>query len=112
MESLRIYTNLLKVLSEIIDNMADVEKKYGKKIDEIAKELLMPDNILELSKKVPPDIFNRFISILLRLSILANKTSNLLQLMPDEKKNLAKELKSITEDMLGILNELENYTKK
>jgi len=32
--------------------------------------------------------------------------------MPDEKKNLAKELKSITEDMLGILNELENYTKK
>jgi hypothetical protein len=41
-ESLKVYTELMSVLGDLLSLMADIEIKYGKGINDVVKEAISP----------------------------------------------------------------------
>ena len=64
--------SMLRMFGNILREIADIEKSEGKKIDEILKELLTPAMLVELSKKMTPDLYGEFIASLLRLASITS----------------------------------------
>lgn len=109
---MRIYAEMLKLFSKILDDVAALESEYGKKIDEIAREALKPESFLELSKRVPQEIFARFMTVILKLSVLGGKFQSFWQLPPAEKKHLSLELSNLADEFLQLLSEVEKHLEK
>lgn len=112
LRSLRIYVEMLKLFSKILDEVATLESEQGRRLDEIARELLKPETFLELSKMVPQELFARFMATMLRLSVVGSKFQNFWQLPPAEKKRLSQELGDAANEFSQLLDELEKYLKR
>ena len=106
---LRVIVEMLKLFSKILDEVANLESEYGRRLDEVARDLLRPENFLELSKKVPQNVFAQFMTVMLRLSVLGSKFQNFWQLAPAEKKVLSRELSDLADEISRLLDEIEKY---
>jgi len=59
--------------------IAEVEEKYGKRFDDVLKELLSPARLTELYKRLPPDVYGELIGSLLQFyTITSQNTSDTL----------------------------------
>jgi hypothetical protein len=97
-----IMIDMLKIYAKILNTMAEVEETTGKKIDELQKEVFSPATFVELSKKVPPEVFGEFMADLLKLSTLISTYQNPFTLPAEEKKKVASELQEIAESLEEI----------
>jgi len=102
---------MLKMFSNLLSEVADIEKSEGKKIDEILKELLTPTMLVELSKKMTPDLYGEFIASLLRLASVTSTVTNPMLLPAEEKKKLASEIEEIVNDLEKVFNKLKEAPK-
>jgi hypothetical protein len=108
-ESLKVYTELMSVLGDLLSLMADIEIKYGKGINDVVKEAISPPRPLELSRSIPPELFTRFMSLLLKMGLISSQTQNIFQLSPNEKRLLAKELKELSKELSSIIEKINRY---
>jgi hypothetical protein len=74
----------------------------GKRIDEILKERLSPAGLLNLSQKLPPELYAKLISAFLRMATLS-QLQNPWILPPAEKRKLASELEKIAQELKEVL---------
>jgi hypothetical protein len=100
---LRLYARLLRVV-------ADIEEVSGKSFSDIMKEglgeELKPEGLLELSKRLPPEVFANFITSLLRLSVLAKRVENPMRLSSSEKREVASEIEDTAKAIEVVVEKL------
>jgi hypothetical protein len=99
--------NMLDMYSKILKEIASVEKKEGKRIDELLKEVISFDSLVMLSKKMMPELYAQFITSLLRLSMISAKAPNPLILPSEEKEKLASEIDDIVSILKKVINQLK-----
>ena len=103
--------SMLRMFGNILREIADIEKSEGKKIDEILKELLTPAMLVELSKKMTPDLYGEFIASLLRLASITSTITNPMLLSAEEKRKFASEIEEIVNDLEKVFNKLKEVPK-
>jgi hypothetical protein len=54
--------------------MVDIEIKYGKGVNDVVKEAISPSKLLKPSRSIPPELFTRFMSLLLKMSLMSSQT--------------------------------------
>jgi hypothetical protein len=108
-ESLKVFAELMSVLGDLLNLMADIEIRYGKGINDVVKEAISPSKLLELSRSIPPELFTRFMSLLLKMGLMSSQTQNIFQLSPNEKKLLARELKELSKELSSVIEEISKY---
>jgi len=108
-ESLKVFAELMSVLGDLLNLMADIEIRYGKGINDVVKEAISPSKLLELSRSIPPELFTRFMSLLLRMGLMSSQTQSIFQLSPNEKKLLARELKELSKELSSVIEEISKY---
>jgi UTP:GlnB (protein PII) uridylyltransferase len=86
--------------------------KYGKNFEEISREAFSPSVLLELSKKLSPELFAKLMSIMLRLATLGERVRDVWKVSAEEKKKIANEIKGIAEDLKSFLHDIEVRTGK
>ncbi len=109
MESLKVFAELMSVLGDLLNLMADIEIKYGKGINDVVKEAISPSKLLELSRSIPPELFTRFMSLLLKMGLMSSQAQNIFQLPPNEKRLLARELKELGKELSSVIEEISRY---
>ena len=109
MESLKVFAELMSVLGDLLNLMADIEIRYGKGINDVVKEAISPSKLLELSRSIPPELFTRFMSLLLKMGLMSSQTQSIFQLSPNEKKLLARELKELSKELSSVIEEISKY---
>jgi hypothetical protein len=111
LDALKFVAELLEATARYIDAEADLEMKYGKSFEEISKETLSPPALLELSKKLSPELFTKLMVVMLRLAALGERVRNVWGMPAEEKKKVASEIKSIAEDLKSFLHDIEVNTR-
>jgi|GEM_PF-2115400 len=101
-QEFKFVLEIFKLLGKILNEIADIEKKEGKRIDEILKERFSPAALLNLSQKLPPELYAKLISAFLRMATLS-QLQNPWILPPAEKRKLASELGKIAQELKEIL---------
>ena len=76
LESVKPFIDMLRMLAQSLDSMAEVEEEHGRRFDEVLKEILSPIRLLELHKKLPPDVYSELMASLLRLATLSSSVQN------------------------------------
>jgi DNA-directed RNA polymerase subunit F len=94
-KELALLVEVLKMLGKMIREISEFEELEGKSLEEALDELLKPEKLAELSKKLPPEVFGDFMASFVRFSVLNNKFKNFASLTPEEKKHVALELEEI-----------------
>lgn|GEM_PF-2575434 len=105
LSALLTFTSALKLLGDLLRDIAEIEGKEGKRLDEILKEVLTPSKMVELSSRLTPETYAAFVSSLFRLSTL--NWADLTALPSDEKKKVAEQLKEIAETIERAVREFE-----
>jgi hypothetical protein len=82
---------MLKTYGYIMRRVADFEESEGKRLDEVLSDELAPGRVVELSAKLPPEVFGDFIAATMKFAAMAGKLQGLSQLPPSEKRKLAEE---------------------
>jgi len=103
---------LLKLFSRILREVADFEESEGKRLDEALNEMLAPERMVELSAKLPPEVFGTFIAATMKFVAVAGKLQNFGQLPPSEKRKLAEEVEQIAASWEKFIRELEEAEKR
>lgn len=75
MESLKVFAESMSVLGDLLNFMADIEIKYGKGINDVLKEAISPSKLLELSRSIPPELFTRLMSLLLKMGLISSQNT-------------------------------------
>jgi len=101
-QEFKFVLEIFKLLGKILNEIADIEEKEGKRIDEILKERLSPAGLLNLSQKLPPELYAKLISAFLRMATLS-QLQNPWILPPVEKRKLASELEKIAQELKEVL---------
>jgi hypothetical protein len=101
-QEFKFVLEIFKLLGKILNEIADIEEKEGKRIDEILKERLSPAGLLNLSQKLPPELYAKLISAFLRVATLS-QLQNPWILPPVEKRKLASELEKIAQELKEVL---------
>jgi hypothetical protein len=101
-QEFKFVLEIFKLLGKILNEIADIEEKEGKRIDEILKERLSPAELLNLSQKLPPELYAKLISAFLRVATLS-QLQNPWILPPVEKRKLASELEKIAQELKEVL---------
>jgi hypothetical protein len=101
-QEFKFVLEIFKLLGKILNEIADIEEKEGKRIDEILKERLSPAGLLNLSQKLPPELYAKLISAFLRMATLS-QLQNPWILPPAEKRKLASELEKIAQELKEVL---------
>jgi hypothetical protein len=105
-ESINPFIGMLKLFAQLLNNIAEVEEKYGKKYDEIIKEFFTPQNLAELQKKLSPEIYSELMASILKLAALSG-VQNPFVLPVDDKKKFASELMSFVKSLEKAAEELK-----
>jgi len=69
------------------------------------KEFLRPETLVELSKKVPPEIFGEMMSLMLEVATM--KSKDIAKLTPEEKIKLGRKFLNLAERLKKLFKELE-----
>ncbi|MCS7367408.1 MAG: hypothetical protein NDF52_05965 [archaeon YNP-WB-062] len=107
LESLKTTMDILKLYAQLLNSIADLEEKYSKKFDEVLKDVFNPQELAELYKKLPPDVYSEFMASLLKLAATSSETQNPLTLPANEKKKIASELISVAESLKKVIENLK-----
>jgi hypothetical protein len=108
--SFALLIELLKLLSRVMRRVADFEESEGKRLDEVLNDALAPERMIELSAKLPPEVFGTFIAATMKFAAIAGKLQGFWQLPPSEKRKLAEEVEQIAaswEKLASTLKEME-----
>jgi hypothetical protein len=91
-QEFKFVLEIFKLLGKILNEIADIEEKEGKRIDKILKERFSPAVLLNLSQKLPPELYAKLISAFLRMATLS-QLQNPWILPPAEKRKLPPNLR-------------------
>ncbi|MCS7364770.1 MAG: hypothetical protein NDF54_04955 [archaeon GB-1867-035] len=94
-----------ETFGKIITMIGKLEKKTGKNTEEMMKEFLKPETLVELSKKVPPEIFGEMMSLILEIATM--KSKDIVKLTPEEKIKLGSKFLNLAKRLKKLLKELE-----
>jgi hypothetical protein len=103
---------LLKMLSKVIRQIAEYEELEGQSLDAALNELFKPENLANLSKKLPIEVFGSFMASMVRFSVLYSKLVNFGSLSPEEKKQIAVELEEIAASWEKFVQKLQEIKDK
>ena len=98
---------LLKTFSRAVREVADFEESEGKRLDQALNELLAPQRMVELSARLPPDVFGPFVAATMKFAVAAGRLQGFWQLAPSEKRKLAGEMEEIAAAWEKFLNAKE-----
>jgi hypothetical protein len=101
---------LLKLFSRVVREVAEFEESEGERLDQALNEMLAPERMIELSAKLPPEVFGTFIAATMKFAAVAGKLQGFWQLPPSEKRKLAEEVEQIAaswEKLASTLKEME-----
>jgi hypothetical protein len=102
---------LLKILSRVVREVAEFEESEGERLDQALNEMLAPERMIELSAKLPPEVFGTFIAATMKFAAVAGKLQGFWQLPPSEKRKLAEEVEQIAASWERFIRELEEAGK-
>jgi len=108
---LKAVVDMLRLYSQILNAVAEIEEASGKKVDELLRELLSPGSLVELGKRLPPDIYGELMSSILRLAVIASTIQNPLALPASEKKRVAAEVTEIIKSLEKVVEKLKVLQK-
>ena len=112
LESVKFFTDMLRMYAQLLDFMAEVEEEHGKRFDEILKEVLSIATLLELHEKLPPDVYSELMASLLRLATLTSSVQNPLLLPATEKRRVASELRKVIASLERIVEKVRELKGK
>jgi rubrerythrin len=111
LEPVKPFIDMLRMLAQLLDSMAEVEEEHGRRFDEILKEILSPTRLLELHKKLPPDVYSELMASLLRLATLSSSVQNPLMLPTTEKKRVASELRKVVASLESVIEKVRELKR-
>ena len=101
---------LLRLFSRVVREVAEFEESEGERLDQALNEMLAPERMIELSAKLPPEVFGTFIAATMKFAAVAGKLQGFWQLPTSEKRKLAEEVEQIAaswEKLISTLKEME-----
>jgi len=96
----------LKLFAHILENIIRIEEDQKARFDEMLREILKPETLLQLSEKLPLELRRELMTALLKLATLAPRTQNFLALPTEEKKKILSELESIINSLEKVVSHL------
>jgi hypothetical protein len=94
-----------KLFAQLLNMIADVEERYGRRFDDVLKELLSPARLTELYKRLPPDVYGELIGSLLQFYTVTSQ--NPLTLPPSEKREAASEIIKLANSLERVIEKLK-----
>jgi hypothetical protein len=67
--------------------------------------------LLELHKKLPPDVYSELMASLLRLATLSSSVQNPLMLPTTEKKRVASELRKVVASLESVIEKVRELKR-
>jgi len=101
---LKIVIDECRLFAQLLNMIADVEERYGKKFDDVLKEFLSPARLAELYKRLPLDVYGELMGSLLQFYTITSQ--NPLTLPPSEKKEAASEITRLAASLEKIIEKL------
>ena len=96
---------LLETIGKTIKMIGEIERKTKKNIEEIMREFLKPETLVEISRKVPSDVFGEMMSLMLEIATL--RLRDFSKLTSEEKIKLGEKIIDLAEKLRKLLNKLE-----
>lgn len=106
-EALKAMIDVLRMYTQSLNIIADVEERSGKKFDELLRELFNPTRLAELGQRLPRDVYGEFMASLFRLISIFSTAQNPMTLPISEKKRVSSEVSKIVESMEKAAEGLE-----
>lgn len=110
-EYLNSFSKILKITSEYLNNLGELEEKDKKKFEKFNEMMKTPEKFFELVGKKSPELSKIVIELFALFGSLSD-LENPTELTAEEKKEQAKKLKETSERITVLSNKLKTLTKK
>ncbi|MCL4376236.1 hypothetical protein M1558_01965 [Candidatus Parvarchaeota archaeon] len=105
-ELIKFYKQMLEGPASSIETLAEIEEKFPDEYSIFKNLKDDPSTINTIVDKAPQDVKDALVIIMLKASNLGVKLSKLFDLTVEEKKQLARDLRSFGKETEGKLNKL------
>ncbi|HIP65786.1 MAG TPA: hypothetical protein EYH08_04620 [Pyrodictium sp.] len=104
---LTVFAKLLRLLSDYVEEIAKLEKEYGRKFSEILHETFSSPMVVNTMSRLSIDMLMEFYQTARDLREAFYKLQQLEGLDPQKKIELADQLRSISEKLARLSNALK-----
>jgi len=104
---LTVFARLLKLLSDYVEEVAKLEKEYGRKFSEILHETFSSPVMVNTISRLSINMLMEFYQTARDLRDAFHKLQQLEELDPQKKIELADQLRSISEKLARLSNALK-----
>ncbi len=110
-ETLERFVQFLDLYVQVLSGVVELEKRCGKPFKELMSEVLKPESLGEVVKRLPPEASGKLFRALTTMALISPKTSRFAELDTREKEEVVKEVKRVRDDLEDFLNALKRLLR-